>query len=233
MYASIKESWNVVIIVLLVCLFGWLVGCLFVCLFGLSQCQQPAHATLGLTCAQNTKRIRREEILNTGIRFIQECPFCEIPWNLPIDCLHVTCTGIEGCCNRSFCFPCAASYTPTVHHGNWYHRPQCSFYSIQCDCEPLCLKDDPLALCVKTQYWPGPCDDCRDAETINSCTHSPWKPCRPCMQSGRPCSHWCDECYRKKSVCLPPGNPEDATGPNGLQFQVKLAIISGIIDVDL
>ena len=133
-----------------------------------------------------------------------------------------------GGCERQFCFLCAAPHIPTVRHGNWYHRPQCSFYNPQCDCEPICVMDNELAVCKMSIYSPGPCQACKEARSGNKCTHSTWRPCGSCQRNSVECTHWCDECARKGSLCTPPGNPKVA-GPDGeLVYQFKVTLSEAI-----
>jgi hypothetical protein len=208
------------------------------------KCRLVAHR--GISCTENTRRIEEDNMRQAGVRFIQRCPreSCRKPWDLPIECLHVTCEGNEGC-GQQFCFLCSASYTPTTIHGAWYHRPECPSYCHICDCvqDPIvhgtgcntvsCIKAGiSSSTCTKSKYWPGPCVACLTAKSNNTCTHGAWRACNSCVSGNKICKHWCYDCREKGSLCVPPGNPADETTETGLKYKVSnhfYAIFSAVV----
>jgi hypothetical protein len=195
------------------------------------RCNLDAH--VGMTCEANQRRIQRENVALAGVKFLQECPRCATLWNLPIDCLHVTCEGKDGC-GQQFCFLCAAPYTSTTIHGAWYHRPQCTTYNAICDCvqnpdvhgagcnTTSCVRaDNPAMVCRKSNYCPGPCDACVANKTVNTCEHGTWRACNSCKTIKKECKHWCHECKAKGSLCTPPGNPVDPSTTCGFKYAVS------------
>jgi hypothetical protein len=79
-----------------------------------------------------------------GILMLQECPNekCSVaPWDVPINCLKATCEVDKGGCGEIFCFLCTALYRPYILHGNYYHRPQCTFYEPICCDQNQCIKN--------------------------------------------------------------------------------------------
>ena len=102
-----------------------------------------------------------------------------------------------GGCGEEFCFACSAPLTPTMNHGNHFHRPQCDFYPrhscreirkavpdhANCAqsneavcCEAKCITNGSLN-CARDEFSPGPCAACKDTPAHNACTHSEWRPC--------------------------------------------------------
>lgn len=59
-----------------------------------------------------------------GEEGVSQCPKCKLPVLKDEKCDHVRCPE----CNDDFCFSCACLRSPTMAHGNHYHRPQCRFY---------------------------------------------------------------------------------------------------------
>jgi Zinc finger, C3HC4 type (RING finger)/IBR domain, a half RING-finger domain len=55
------------------------------------------------------------------------CPGCKGPFLKDKGCDHVTCFNEQ--CKSVFCFDCSAYRSPTLEHGNHYHRPQCRFFT--------------------------------------------------------------------------------------------------------
>jgi hypothetical protein len=81
---------------------------------------------------------------------VTQCPKCRIPYlKDPNGCQHVDCMT-QGC-GISFCFQCACIRSPTVEHGNHYHRPSCPFFNYYYG------EDD--------QYSPG-CSECVKVGTL-------------------------------------------------------------------
>lgn len=59
---------------------------------------------------------------------VAQCPGCMTPYLKDSDnCDHVKCS--KDICGIDFCFDCACFRSPTLAHGNHYHRPQCNWYS--------------------------------------------------------------------------------------------------------
>lgn len=58
---------------------------------------------------------------------VTQCPRCRFPYiKDPKNCEHVDC--IQPGCGISFCFQCACIRSPTMEHGNHYHRKECKFF---------------------------------------------------------------------------------------------------------
>jgi hypothetical protein len=58
---------------------------------------------------------------------VAQCPGCMIPYLKDSqNCDHVKCS--KDICRIDFCFDCACFRSPTLAHGNHYHRPQCNWY---------------------------------------------------------------------------------------------------------
>ena len=55
------------------------------------------------------------------------CPYCLAPFIKDEACEHVTCGNTD--CAKDFCFKGSCKRSPTLSHGNHYHRPDCEFYS--------------------------------------------------------------------------------------------------------
>ena len=167
------------------------------------QCKQKEHGEL--SCEEEKARQVREASAEMGL-LIQSCPFCGEPGDFSEDqCLHITCRR----CDEQYCFLCATSHTPTVQHANYFHRPQCSFFNIEC-CDDKCMING-AALCAKAQFLPGPCATCKgNTKLHNKCTHvagSTWKACSTCvMDRKQNCTHWCHECSRSGKLCTRPGD---------------------------
>lgn len=174
---------------------------------------------------------------------MQQCPRCSNCWGIPCDCLHSTCEEgpVSGGCGHQFCYLCLAPHKAYISHGDFYHRPQCSLYNDLC-CPANCIRNG-AGECVKTVNWAGPCQPCRDANTVNACNHfkpqnckhcppapaggeqAPcthyWRACKHCIDVNVPCTHYCSECVLgSDKPCMPPGNPSDASKANGLRFRV-------------
>ena len=66
------------------------------------------------------------EVVITGID-MSACPGCRSLYAKDEGCNHVKC--MKKGCREEFCFLCSAVRSPTLVHGNHYHRPQCKFYS--------------------------------------------------------------------------------------------------------
>jgi hypothetical protein len=73
---------------------------------------------------ENCKCLDDEEIFGSDF---SACPGCRCLYAKDLGCSHVKCLKKE--CAVEFCFQCSAFRSPTLAHGNHYHRPQCSFFS--------------------------------------------------------------------------------------------------------
>lgn len=59
---------------------------------------------------------------------VSQCPGCFFPYvKDPNSCSHTDC--IMPGCGISFCFECCCIRSPTLAHGNHFHRPDCKFYT--------------------------------------------------------------------------------------------------------
>jgi hypothetical protein len=135
---------------------------------------------------------------------MQMCPQCNDQGMVPDACFHITCQ--QPGCGQQFCLLCAASYTPTVTHGNHYHRRECDRFSEVC-CGQNCIKNNQER-CVGDKYSPGPCQSCRRLHPGKPCSHNNWKPCSTCVLRKIDCHHWCLECEKAGRLCaLPRTNP--------------------------
>jgi hypothetical protein len=54
------------------------------------------------------------------------CPGCKSVYLKDEKCDHVSCANPK--CKAEFCFRCSAFRSPTINHGNHYHRPNCSYF---------------------------------------------------------------------------------------------------------
>jgi hypothetical protein len=57
---------------------------------------------------------------------ISQCPRCRLPYFKDPKSDHVKCQNSE--CGVEFCFGCACLRSPTMEHGNHYHRPKCKHF---------------------------------------------------------------------------------------------------------
>lgn len=56
-----------------------------------------------------------------------QCPGCQKIYGKDDKCEHVRC--VNPACGIDFCFKCACIRSPTMVHGNHYHRPGCVFFA--------------------------------------------------------------------------------------------------------
>lgn len=57
---------------------------------------------------------------------VSQCPGCKIPYTKDEGCEHVSCSNPQ--CGAEFCFTCSCHRSPTLVHGNHYHREDCKFF---------------------------------------------------------------------------------------------------------
>lgn len=95
------------------------VNCKFKFCFG---CKEAAHS--GNCDDQKIVKIIKE-LEDRGER-VAQCPGCKIPYTKDEGCEHVACTNPK--CGSEFCFTCSCHRSPTLVHGNHYHREDCKFY---------------------------------------------------------------------------------------------------------
>lgn len=57
---------------------------------------------------------------------VAQCPGCQIPYTKDEGCEHVACSNPQ--CGSEFCFTCSCHRSPTLVHGNHYHREDCKFF---------------------------------------------------------------------------------------------------------
>ena len=51
---------------------------------------------------------------------VGQCPGCKTPYVKDKGCLHVKC--LKDACRIDFCFQCSCIRSPTMAHGNHFHR---------------------------------------------------------------------------------------------------------------
>lgn len=86
-------------------------------------CKDPAHEG---NCDDFKMKAVIKEIEKRGER-VAQCPGCKAPYLKDEGCEHVACTNPS--CGVEFCFTCSCLRSPTLAHGNHYHRNDCSFYA--------------------------------------------------------------------------------------------------------
>lgn len=80
---------------------------------------------------------------------IAECPGCFTPYSKDEGCEHVKCELSS--CSIKFCFKCSCIRSPTLAHGNHYHRPECPFYD---------------AYDITDEYNPKDCSECKKLQKL-------------------------------------------------------------------
>jgi hypothetical protein len=104
-------------------------------------CNEDCHEG---TCDQNSLIQRTKDMMQ--VNKVAQCPGCMIPYFKDGDnCDHVKCRNDS--CGLEFCFDCACVRSPTLAHGNHYHRPQCKWF------RPSPIPD---------QYLPNRCPACKN-----------------------------------------------------------------------
>ncbi len=63
------------------------------------------------------------DMSKAGVK-VMPCPFCLQMSTKDEGCNHVTCYF----CKNDYCFACSAKRSPTLTHGNHYHRPSCPHF---------------------------------------------------------------------------------------------------------
>lgn len=77
-------------------------------------------------CIMENIRKRIEDLENNyQPEDIAQCPDCKTPYLKDDHCDHLICKV----CNVHFCFSCCCIRSPTLEHGNHYHRPICKYFS--------------------------------------------------------------------------------------------------------
>jgi hypothetical protein len=108
------------------------------------ECQEQYHDVGNCQDKFIEERIKDLEALNDD-NGIAQCPRCRLPYIKDPKCDHVKC--LENSCRIEFCFNGACLRSPTMAHGNHYHRPECKFYDYYHG------KDD--------RYLPDKCEMCK------------------------------------------------------------------------
>lgn len=90
------------------------------------ECEQEFHDKGNCQDKFIEERIKDLEALNDP-EGISQCPNCRLPYIKDPHCDHVKCLAVD--CGIEFCFRGACLRSPTLEHGNHYHRPQCKWYS--------------------------------------------------------------------------------------------------------
>ena len=95
------------------------------------ECFQDYHENGNCHDKFIANRIKDLEMLPDGkgnnFSIVSQCPKCRIPYIKDEKCDHVICLNPQ--CGVAFCFSGACVRSPTLEHGNHYHRPQCPFYA--------------------------------------------------------------------------------------------------------
>ena len=86
-------------------------------------CKDPLHEG---NCDDFKMKAVIAEIEKKGER-VAQCPGCRSPYMKDEGCEHVACTNPA--CGVEFCFTCSCFRSPTLCHGNHYHREDCNFYA--------------------------------------------------------------------------------------------------------
>ena len=91
-------------------------------------CKEDYHESGGCNEEFIQARIKELETIDEEEVGVTQCPSCRIPYlKQSSTCTHVDC--LNPSCKASFCFKCACIRSPTLVHGNHYHRPQCQDYN--------------------------------------------------------------------------------------------------------
>ena len=88
-------------------------------------CEQDYHEDESCQEGYILARIKDLEALNDP-GGVSQCPRCRIPYIMIPKCDHVKC--VDSLCAVEFCFRCSCLRSPTLEHGNHYHRPSCTWY---------------------------------------------------------------------------------------------------------
>ena len=131
------------------------------------ECQENYHEDG--TCQEKfiIDRIKDLEALNDP-EGVSQCPKCRWPYIKDPSCDHVKCQN--SACNVEFCFKCSCIRSPTLAHGNHYHRPQCKNY---------------FAFDGDDDYLPKECKNAAKCKEKNhgKCSHK----CDECEKLGKLC----------------------------------------------
>jgi len=87
-----------------------------------TECIEKAHKG---NCKQYMIEKALNELEATG-EVVSQCPGCMHPYLKDKECDHVKCVNPK--CLAEFCFECSCFRSPTLVHGNHYHRPECRHY---------------------------------------------------------------------------------------------------------
>ncbi|CAG9310130.1 unnamed protein product [Blepharisma stoltei] len=98
-------------------------------------------------CEETQIQRRIKEMEDAG-EVVSQCPGCKQPYIKDDHCEHVVCMNPK--CKTSFCFTCSCLRSPTIEHGNHYHRPDCKWFF------PL-----PEVEKANEKYLPDKCDECK------------------------------------------------------------------------
>jgi hypothetical protein len=88
-------------------------------------CKEPFHDLDDCQEIYLQRRIKEMEDMEGGVT---QCPRCRFPYIKNSNyCEHVYC--LQPGCGVDFCFKCGCLRSPTLNHGNHYHRKECCFYA--------------------------------------------------------------------------------------------------------
>ena len=89
------------------------------------QCKEPYHENGDCEEVFIQERL---DLLKSDPGGVTQCPRCRWPYIKNLEtCQHATCINPK--CSIDFCFTCACIRSPTLEHGNHYHRPECKYFS--------------------------------------------------------------------------------------------------------
>jgi hypothetical protein len=88
------------------------------------QCNEDFHDQGG--CEEAFLQQRIMDMERDGEEVCQ-CPRCRFPYYKDENCDHVIC--MQAHCQVHFCFICGCLRSPTMEHGNHYHRKECKHYA--------------------------------------------------------------------------------------------------------
>jgi len=114
-------------------------------------CLKLAHKGV---CQERKQLIKTMKSMSSAVE-VMPCPFCLQLSSKDDHCDHVTCYF----CKHDFCFRCSAIRSPTLEHGNHYHRKKCKHYM------PYEGKDDKISQkCEKCKELGKLCRPPKDLE---------------------------------------------------------------------
>ena len=101
------------------------------CSFPCEAIENTVECLCGYKYCKTCKRKELECVCEKSLQFeitddMSICPGCKSVYLKDDKCDHVACANAK--CKAEFCFNCSAFRSPTLNHGNHYHRPSCNYY---------------------------------------------------------------------------------------------------------